>query len=212
MATEFTPRALPGTENLKSEWSSMTTDLTGANPPLRFEGEIGDIVVRDPIVTPAEHAVSIDGHDVVSAFRIHEGQVDFKVKYIRTERYLTERKARKSLFGLYKNPWSDHPCVKGVVDSTANTNIIYWAGQLLALRGSANPYSAHPDTLQTNGYDPFGKQVNREAFTAHPKIDPFTNELVVFGYEAKGPGSADVVTYSIDKNGVVKNGVVKNET
>ncbi|WXC48052.1 hypothetical protein QX201_007768 [Fusarium graminearum] len=221
MATEFTPRALPGTENLKSKWSSMTTDLTGANPPLRFEGEIGDIVVRgtipeaingtfyrvsqDPIVPPAEHAVSIDGHGVVSAFRIHEGQVDFKVKYIRTERYLTERKARKSLFGLYKNPWSDHPCVKGVVDSTANTNIIYWAGQLLALRESANPYSVHPDTLQTNGYDPFGKQVNSEAFTAHPKIDPFTNELVVFGYEAKGPGSADVVTYSIDKNGVVKN-------
>ncbi|CAF3472499.1 unnamed protein product, partial [Fusarium graminearum] len=134
-------------------------------------------VSQDPIVPPAEHAVSIDGHGVVSAFRVHEGQVDFKVKYIRTERYLTERKARKSLFGLYKNTWSDHPCVKGVVDSTANTNIIYWAEQLLALRESANPYSVHPDTLQTNGYDPFGKQVNSEAFTAHPKIDPFTNEL-----------------------------------
>jgi carotenoid cleavage dioxygenase len=110
------------------------------------------------------------------------------MKYIQTERYLVERKARKSLFGLYKNRWTDHPCVKGVVDSTANTNIVYWVGRLLALRESANPYSVDPDTLQTYEYDPFGKQADLQVFTAHPKIDPFTEELIVFGYEAKGPG------------------------
>ncbi|CVL08710.1 uncharacterized protein FPRO_13704 [Fusarium proliferatum ET1] len=221
MESGFKSKPLPGTENLKSKWNTTTTDLSGANPPVRLEGEIGDVIVRgtipdaidgtfyrvaqDPFTPPAPHNVSIEGHGVVSAFRIHKGSVDFKMRYIQTERYLTERKARTSLFGLYKNPWSDHPCVRGVVDSTANTNIIYWAGSLLALRESANPYSLDPDSLDTNQYDPFGKQVNAEAFTAHPKIDPFTDELVVFGYEAKGPGSDDIVTYSIDKNGHVKN-------
>ncbi|KLO96783.1 lignostilbene alpha,beta-dioxygenase I [Fusarium fujikuroi] len=221
MDSGFKSKPLPGTENLKSKWNTTTTDLSGANPPVRLEGEIGDVIVRgtipdaidgtfyrvaqDPFTPPAPHNVSIEGHGVVSAFRIHKGSVDFKMRYIQTERYLTERKARTSLFGLYKNPWSDHPCVRGVVDSTANTNIIYWAGSLLALRESANPYSLDPDSLDTNEYDPFGKQVTAEAFTAHPKIDPFTNELIVFGYEAKGPGSDDIVTYSIDKNGHVKN-------
>ncbi|KAL6355856.1 hypothetical protein LRP88_09439 [Fusarium phalaenopsidis] len=219
MATEFSRNPLPGTEKLSSKWS-MTTDLSGANPPVRLEGEIGDVVVRgtippaingtfyrvaqDPFTPPSKDQVAIEGHGVVSAFRISNGSVDFKMRYIQTERYLVERKARKSLFGLYKNPWTDHPCVKGVVDSTANTNIVYWAGRLLALRESANPYTVDPDTLQTYEYDPFGKQVDSQAFTAHPKIDPFTEELIVFGYEAKGPGSPDVVTYAIDKNGVVQ--------
>ncbi|KAJ3464926.1 hypothetical protein MRS44_005584 [Fusarium solani] len=170
MATEFSRNSLPGTEKLSSKWS-MTTDLSGANPPVRLEGEIGDVVGH----------VAIEGHGVVSAFRISNGSVDFKMKYIQTERYLVERKARKSLFGLYKNPWTDHPCVKGVVDSTANTNIVYWVGRLLALRESANPYSVDPDTLQTYEYDPFGKQADSQA-----------------------PGSPDVVTYAIDKNGVVR--------
>lgn len=54
-----------------------------------------------------------------------------------------------------------------------------------------------PDTLETKDYDPYGDQVDSRAFTAHPKIDPFTSKLVVFGYEAKGPGSDDVLNYSI---------------
>ena len=46
--------------------------------------------------------------------------------------------------------------------------------------------------------------MDARAFTAHPKIDPRTEELVVFGYEAKGPGTDDIVTYSIDKAGTVR--------
>ncbi|KAJ4223272.1 hypothetical protein NW759_005907 [Fusarium solani] len=48
MATEFSRNSLPGTEKLSSKWS-MTTDLSGANPPVRLEGEIGDVVVRGTI-------------------------------------------------------------------------------------------------------------------------------------------------------------------
>ncbi|GIJ89494.1 hypothetical protein Asppvi_008436 [Aspergillus pseudoviridinutans] len=122
----------------------------------------------------------------ISAFRFHFGRVDMKMRYIETERYRLERNA---------------PCVRGAIDSAANTNLVYWAGHLLALKEIALPYAVDPDTLATLKYDPFGSQVCSRTFTAYPKIDPFTNELVVYGYEATGLASLDVVTYTLDSNG-----------
>lgn len=69
---------------------------------------------------------------------------------------------------------------------------------------ASQPYAVDPITLETRGYDPFG-QVKSKTFTAHPKYDPYTDELVVFGYEAKGLATSDVVTYTIDRSGKVKN-------
>ncbi|CVL06401.1 related to lignostilbene alpha,beta-dioxygenase I [Fusarium proliferatum] len=202
---------------LKSKWP-QAFDLAGSNSPCRIEGEIGDLVVLgeippaidgtfyrvmcDPFVPPHPDNVPLDGDGHVSAFRIHNGRVDMKIKYVETERYKLERKAGKALFGLYRNPFTHHPCVRAAVDSTANTNMVYWAHRLLALKESALPYEMHPDTLETLCYDPFGGQVKAKAFTAHPKIDPFSDELVVYGYEAKGLATRDIVIYSLDKNGI----------
>lgn len=59
---------------------------------------------------------------------------------------------------------------------------------MLALKEAALPYEVDADTLETLGYDPFG-QIKSKTFTAHPKVDPYTDELVVFGYEASSPNS-----------------------
>lgn len=58
-----------------------------------------------------------------------------------------------------------------------------------------------PVTLDTLGYDPYSKEITTRTFTAHPKVDPFTEELVTFGYEAKGLATLDVVTWTLDKHG-----------
>jgi carotenoid cleavage dioxygenase len=61
-----------------------------------------------------------------------------------------------------------------------------------------------PDTLETFGLWDFDGQVKTPTFTAHPKFDPDTGEMVCFGYEAGGDGndgSCDVVVYTIDKDG-----------
>lgn len=215
---DTTPPAARKTE-LKSKWPA-TEDLYGSNLPCRLEGEVSDLVVLgeipkeidgtffrvmvDPFVPPVEGNVPLDGDGNMSAFRFHDGKVDMKTRYVHTQRYMLERRAGKALFGLYRNPWSHHPCVRAAVDSTANTNLVYWAGKLLALKESALPYHVDPQTMETIGYDPFG-QVNAKSFTAHPKYDPITDELVVHGYEATGMASLDVVTYSIDRAGTIKN-------
>jgi|TARA_R110002003_G_scaffold104_44_gene8617 carotenoid cleavage dioxygenase len=74
----------------------------------------------------------------------------------------------------------------------------------LALKEVALPYAVDPHTLETRGYDPFG-QVKAKTFTAHPKVDPYKDELVVFGYEAKGLATTDIITYSINRSGKIEN-------
>lgn len=201
---------------LTTKWP-VALDLAGSSMPCRVEGEIGDLIVlgeipqvidgtfyrvaNDPFVPPDENNVPIDGDGSVTAFRIHNGRVDMKMRYVETERYKLERKAGRALFGLYRNPFTHHPCVRAAVDSTANTNLVYWANRLLALKEVALPYELDPDTLETKTYDPFGDQIKAKTFSAHPKIDPYTNELVVFGYEAKGLATKDIVIYALDKDG-----------
>ncbi|KAF7554811.1 hypothetical protein G7Z17_g2664 [Cylindrodendrum hubeiense] len=209
---------MPATEynDLTSKWP-LAFDLAGSGLPCRLEGEVADLVVLgeippaidgtfyrvmcDPFVPPDPNNVPIDGDGNISAFRIHNGRVDMKIKYIETERYKLERRASKALFGLYRNPFTHHPCVRAAVDSTANTNLVYWAGHLLALKEVALPYAVDPDTLETRCYDPFEDQVKAKTFTAHPKVDPYSDELVVFGYEAKGLATKDIVIYALDKDG-----------
>lgn len=43
--------------------------------------------------------------------------------------------------------------------------------------------------------------INYDECCRHPKVDPVTNELLCFAYEAKGDGTPDVCYYSISPNG-----------
>lgn len=195
-------------------WSQSLNPMQNGIPG-RFEGEVANLVVFgdipkeisgtfyrimvDPFFPLQPGNPPIEGDGNICAFRIQDGSVGMKIKYVETERLKLERKENKRLFGLYRNPFSHHPCVRAAIDSTANTNLVFWSGKLLALKEVAQPYAVHPDTLDTLEYDPF--RCPGETFSAHPKVDPFTEELVCFGYEAKGLATLDVVLYSLDKKG-----------
>ncbi|KAF4451172.1 lignostilbene dioxygenase family [Fusarium albosuccineum] len=201
---------------LPSQWLSSLTPMNNGVAG-RFEGEVSDLVIFgevpkeldgtfyrimvDPFYPLQEGNPPIEGDGNICAFRIHDGRVNMKTRYVDTERLVLERRANKRLFGLYRNPFSHHPCVQAAVDSTANTNLIFWAGRLLALKESAMPYAVDPDTLETLEYDPFG--CPGKTFAAHPKYDPLKDELVCFGYEAKGLGTVDVVVYALDRKGQI---------
>ncbi|KAH7061068.1 isoeugenol monooxygenase [Macrophomina phaseolina] len=217
------PEEHPYHQGLASKWP-LALDLAGSNQPCRLEGSIADLpvlgtlppeiegtfyrVMCDPFVPPHPSNVPIDGDGSISAFRVRGGRVDMRMAYVHTERYLLERRRGARLFGLYRNPFTHHPCVRAAVDSTANTNLVLWAGQLLALKEVALPYAVDPHTLATRRYDPFEGGVAAKTFTAHPKVDGGRGELVVFGYEAKGLGTRDVVVYALDRDGQVREGSV----
>lgn len=140
----------------------------------------------------------------ISAFRIKDGHVDFQQKYVKTDRLMVETKHRRNLFGKYRNPFTDDPVVQGVIRTASNTNIIFHRGVLLATKEDGPPFAMDPTTLETIGKWEFDGQIKTPTFTAHPKVDPDTGEMICFGYEAGGngnDGSCDVVVYTIDKDG-----------
>ena len=139
----------------------------------------------------------------MTAIRIQNGHVDFKQRYVQTDRYKHETAARRSLFGRYRNPHTDHEMVKGIIRTASNTNIVFWRGVLLATKEDGPPFAMDPTTLETLGRYDFDGQVSSPTFTAHPKFDPVTGEMLCFAYEAGGngnDGSCDVVVWTIDNN------------
>ena len=188
--------------------------------PLRFEADIRDCEVEGEIPSeisgtfyrcggdrqypprfPNDAAFNEDGF--VDMFRFSNGHVDFKSRYVRTDRFAAERKARKALFGLYRNRLTNDPSVKDVSLNTANTNVVFHGGKLFALKEDSPPTEMDPHTLATKGAWRFDGKLESLTFTAHPKIDPVTGEMIAFGYEAKGDLTNDVALYRIDKAGKI---------
>lgn len=190
--------------------------FSGFMKPCRFEGHIHHLEIQGSL--PAEldgtfYRVMPDpqfppfvaddpwfnGDGSISAFRFKDGQVHLQQKYVRTEKFLREREAKRALAGKYRNKYTD--AVELAVRTTANTNIFYFNKVLLAIKEDAPPYALDPATLDTIGLCDFDGQLPSLTFTAHPKLDPETGELVCFGYEAKGDGTPDVCYWNVDKGG-----------
>ena len=111
---------------------------------------------------------------------------------------------RKALFGRYRNPFTDNETVKGVIRIAANTNITFWRGVLLASKEDGPPFIMDPVALGTIGRYNFERQIQTPTFTAHPKFDPDTGEMICSAYEAGGDshdGSNDIVVWTINRDG-----------
>ena len=201
-------RAFPPNEN-----------YTGLNAPVRIEAEIRDLTVEgeipaairgaffravpDPAHPPmlGEDDNVLSGDGMVSKFTIEGGQVDYASRYVRTQRFEAERKARRSLFGKYRNPFTDDPSVAGVDRTVANTTPVWHAGRLYMTKEDGRAYRIDPETLETIGRWDWNGALKSETMTAHCRVDPETNEMFAFGYEAGGLASRQVSYFIIGPDG-----------
>lgn len=187
--------------------------------PLRAEVEIRDCPVEgripddlsggfyatgpDPQYPLVPPNILFDGEGHARMFRIKNGRVDYRSRYVRTQRYVAQDRARRGLMPMYRNPALDDPSVKGLSRSTANTHMLNHRHMILALKEDSPPAALDLNTLET--LDPvytFDGQLPREQpFTAHPKICSKTGNIVAFGYEAKGFGSDVIAVFEIDPRG-----------
>lgn len=197
----------------------------GQDEPLRFEGEIIDLEVIEgeipadleglltqavpeylyPPITDTLFPMDLGagGDGMVRAFRFGEGRVDFATRFVRTERFEAQRKARKGLFGQYRNPFTDAPEAAGIDRTTANTGINFHNGVLLAAKEDGPSYMVNALTLETIGkYDANG-EIDSKTMSAHVRMDPATGEMLTFGYFANGIGSRTIKYYVVDRAGKV---------
>ncbi|HET7132190.1 MAG TPA: carotenoid oxygenase family protein, partial [Gammaproteobacteria bacterium] len=191
----------------------------GFNSPTRFEADVYDCEVWGRIPSDMEgtfYRVQCDfaypppknewptgfnGDGHVSAFRFANGSVDFKSRYVKTERLMTERKARKRLWGVYRNPYTDDPSVANIDRGAANTHIYWHGGKMLVLKEDSLPYYIDPHSLDTLGRWDFNGKWTATSMSAHPKIDPLTGEMIAYSYQAKGILSKDIAVYTINPQG-----------
>jgi carotenoid cleavage dioxygenase-like enzyme len=145
--------------------------------------------------------LNTDGH--VSRFRFKNGRVSYKSRFVRTPRFEANLKAGEQLFGYYRNRFTDAPEAAGIDRTVANTTPFAFAGRLMALKEDSLPHLIDPNTLDTIGRENFGGKYKSPTFTAHPKVDSSTGEMIAYGYEATGDATDDVFAYTISPTGEV---------
>jgi carotenoid cleavage dioxygenase len=149
---------------------------------------------------PNHHWFAGDG--MVHGFFVEGGKVSYRNRYVRTPKWEAEHAAGRSLFGTFGNPATTEPDMIGKPSGVANTNIVWHAGKLLALDEGHQPFEMDPLTLASRGYLDYAGEANR--FTAHPKLDPKTGEMLFFAYGVGSlPFSSGMAFGIVDKSGTV---------
>ncbi len=196
----------------------QTPSFTGFNTPSRVEADIADLdcvgeiprelngafyrVQPDPQFPPRlGDDIAFNGDGMITRFHIHDGQCDFRQRWARTDKWKLENEAGKALFGAYRNPLTDDDSVKGRIRSTANTNAFIFAGKLWAMKEDSPALLMDPASMESFGFEKFGGRMSGETFTAHPKIDPKTGNMVAIGYAASGLCSDDVTYMEVAPSG-----------
>ena len=190
----------------------------GYSAPVRIECDVQDLEVlgsipqglngayirnsADPQYPPLHGTdLFLNGDGMLHMLRFENGHVDLKTRYVRTEKFELERQARRALFGAYRNPFTDSPEVAGKDGGTANTSMLWHHGKLYALKEASRPVEIDPHTLATLGTRDFNGALKSQTFTAHPKIDPETGEVIAFAYNTGGQSSPQIEVYTISARG-----------
>jgi carotenoid cleavage dioxygenase-like enzyme len=147
--------------------------------------------------------VFIDGEGMVHRFHFDHGHVDYRSRWVRNERFRLQEAARRSLFGRYRNRYTDDPSVAGKNRGTANTNVVWHGKRLLVLKEDSLPVEVDPVTLKTKGDYDFSGKLDAVSLTAHPKLDMHTGELLAFSYQARGDATTDFAFYIVDASGKI---------
>jgi carotenoid cleavage dioxygenase len=160
--------------------------------------ELDGMFVRNgpnPQFPPKNRYHWFDGDGMLHGVRLADGKASYRNRYIRTKKFVAEKKAGKSLAPSLLDPPTGGPPM-----NVANTALVWHAGKFLALWEAGLPHAISLPDLETAGeYDFDGGW--KSAFTAHPKVDPRTGEMIFFGY---GVGKPEIQFGIVGPDGKVR--------
>ncbi len=177
--------SIGGQAYLEGNWGPVADEIS--EHELEIEGDLprdleGSFlrIGPNPQFQPKGQYHWFDGDGMVHAVRIAEGKASYRNRYVETKGYCLEKEAQKALWtGLLELPQFDHP--HGIRKNVANTALVWHAGKLLALWEGGEPHELSVPSLSTVGPHSFNGMLS-SAFTAHPKVDMKTGEMMFFGY------------------------------
>ncbi len=178
------PRQSPN-PYLTANFAPLPAEVTALRLPV--EGEVPEAVRGGTLLRIGPNPVLVEdpasyhwfvGDGMVHSFQFSEtgstATVDHRSRWVRTDSAAED---------LGEEPIADQPAEVGP-GNEANTNIVVHGGRILALLEVALPTEIRRDASTVGRYDFAGEL--RSAMTAHPKIDPTTQELAFFGMSLDG--------------------------
>lgn len=145
--------------------------VIGTLPP-----EMDGMLVRNgpnPQFPPLGNYHWFFGDGMLHGVRVQGGQASYRNRYVRTARWREEHAAGTALYDTSQAPPEKR--------NKANTALIWHAGRLLALYEAGPLHLITVPELDTRGLYTFGDKL-AHPFTAHPKLDPATGDMLCFGY------------------------------
>lgn len=183
----------------RSNWAPLDFETDVASLPLQGtlpDGLRGLLVRNGPnAVVPNSGQHRFAGEGMLHAFHIGDGRIAYRNRWVRTSRW-----EQSSRTGLGSAPGGLRGALGEGDSGTANTNVVFHAGRMLALEEAHLPVEVDPATLGTLGTHTFGGALHN-CFTAHPKPDPLTGELHFFGNGTPEPFSNGMCFGSIARTG-----------
>ncbi|MBE9235764.1 carotenoid oxygenase family protein [Anabaena aphanizomenioides LEGE 00250] len=168
---------------VSQEITAETLKVIGELPP-----DLSGMFVRNgpnPQHSPIGQYHWFDGDGMLHGVEITNGKAIYRNRYVRTRGWNIENQVGKAVWsGLLEPPQMDNPYGPG--KNTANTALVWHAGQFLALWEGGSPHNIQLPELQTIGEYTYNHKLT-SPFTAHPKVDPVTGEMMFFGYSFAPP-------------------------
>ena len=134
-----------------------------------------------------------DGDGMIHGVHINNGTATYRNRFIDSTGLREEREKGDWIYpGL--NMFGDY-IAKGEmpgVKNTGNTAMVFHNNQLFAMMEGGTPYRVSLPDLQTQGEHDFDGTLTHN-FTAHPKVDAKSGEMMTFGYGITPP----YLTYSV---------------
>ena len=182
--------------NFAPVYDEITADrlkIVGKLPP-----ELNGMFVRNgpnPQMPPLGRYHWFDGDGMLHGIKIRDGKASYLNRYVRTEGWQKERAAGKALYtGLAEKPDMKKLFAgQDTFKNAANIALLWHNGKFLALWEGGSPHEIGLPDLSTKGAYNFDGGL-KHAFTAHPRTDPKTGELICFGYS---PGRKPYLHYSV---------------
>jgi carotenoid cleavage dioxygenase-like enzyme len=142
----------------------------------------------NPQFAPSGRYHPFDGDGMIHAVYLEDGDVRYRNRWVESKGLLLERERGRSLYGglaEFRVPEPDVVEAGGMIKNSGNTHTVRHAGRMLALLEACLPTEIDRELATLGEWDFDGKLTG--AFTAHPKIDPVSGEMLFFGYQPFPP-------------------------
>jgi carotenoid cleavage dioxygenase-like enzyme len=169
--------------------------------PADLDGYFMRIGPNPTFVADIEAYHIFDGDGMIHQVEFKNGSATYRNRFVETEGLLKEREKGgwiwKGMNQTMVDMAAGNPLPEGgKIKDLVNTAMVYHAKKFYGLMEGGTPHEMQLPDLETVGPVDFDGKLNHP-FTAHPKVDAETGEMMTFGYSPVPP----FVTYSvIDKD------------